>query len=407
MSIGRNEKCPCESGKKFKNCCIKDPNYIASELNNDIAKNIQMNFIDQYSKRFKINHSNRDLKEIVETRKGQFTPDEVERAKKIFDGNYQEEIEKEYIKNIINPFIETLPEKEKKIVKQVQIKILPTFEMNASAIKGPNGEFIIILHQQLITALGHYNEAQMICGQLKLSGANDQKIASFLVESHKEIIKCYKYKDYLPKFSQLPVILTRELYIASMEKSLIQELFLVAHEFAHIYLGHLSETEEKTIHFQGEENIQVEEYVKSQLQELEADALALKWIVNAFKKEKLTLLSNVANKNAPYYAVELFMFLHMIEVNTNRYANYNKNASLYKELTLSDISNRLIDITIELDKLVSDNLVGQNLKHPYASLRMLNVIAKTQSELDENEQKNLLEMLRDMLFYETFLVEQF
>jgi hypothetical protein len=31
-NIGRNEACPCGSGKKYKNCCARDPALIAAEL---------------------------------------------------------------------------------------------------------------------------------------------------------------------------------------------------------------------------------------------------------------------------------------------------------------------------------------------------------------------------------------
>ncbi|MEZ5563491.1 MAG: SEC-C metal-binding domain-containing protein [Gammaproteobacteria bacterium] len=31
-NIGRNEPCPCGSGKKYKNCCARDPAQIAAEL---------------------------------------------------------------------------------------------------------------------------------------------------------------------------------------------------------------------------------------------------------------------------------------------------------------------------------------------------------------------------------------
>ncbi len=31
-NIGRNETCPCGSGKKYKNCCARDPALIAAEL---------------------------------------------------------------------------------------------------------------------------------------------------------------------------------------------------------------------------------------------------------------------------------------------------------------------------------------------------------------------------------------
>lgn len=44
MSIGRNEKCPCNSGKKFKNCCINDPRYAATQVNNNIPRKYMSEF---------------------------------------------------------------------------------------------------------------------------------------------------------------------------------------------------------------------------------------------------------------------------------------------------------------------------------------------------------------------------
>lgn len=36
-NIGRNETCPCGSGKKYKNCCARDPALIAADSNADQA----------------------------------------------------------------------------------------------------------------------------------------------------------------------------------------------------------------------------------------------------------------------------------------------------------------------------------------------------------------------------------
>jgi hypothetical protein len=44
MSIGRNEKCPCGSGKKFKHCCINDPKYTATKVNNGIPRKYMSEF---------------------------------------------------------------------------------------------------------------------------------------------------------------------------------------------------------------------------------------------------------------------------------------------------------------------------------------------------------------------------
>lgn len=34
MKIGRNDKCPCGSGRKYKNCCLKKNTEVEKELNN-------------------------------------------------------------------------------------------------------------------------------------------------------------------------------------------------------------------------------------------------------------------------------------------------------------------------------------------------------------------------------------
>lgn len=44
MSIGRNEKCPCGSGNKFKTCCINDPKYTATQVNKDIPRKYMSEF---------------------------------------------------------------------------------------------------------------------------------------------------------------------------------------------------------------------------------------------------------------------------------------------------------------------------------------------------------------------------
>lgn len=41
-NIGRNETCPCGSGKKYKNCCARDPALIAAELSADDAQTLTL-----------------------------------------------------------------------------------------------------------------------------------------------------------------------------------------------------------------------------------------------------------------------------------------------------------------------------------------------------------------------------
>ena len=44
MNIGRNEKCPCGSGKKFKNCCINNPEYTKTQVNDGILRKYMSEF---------------------------------------------------------------------------------------------------------------------------------------------------------------------------------------------------------------------------------------------------------------------------------------------------------------------------------------------------------------------------
>lgn len=43
MKIGRNEPCPCGSGKKYKNCCFKKDNYLRN-LPNDALIRLKKEF---------------------------------------------------------------------------------------------------------------------------------------------------------------------------------------------------------------------------------------------------------------------------------------------------------------------------------------------------------------------------
>ncbi|MGE7843645.1 hypothetical protein ACQKNX_23050 [Lysinibacillus sp. NPDC093712] len=365
-------------------------------------------FIEQYSKNFIKNHTFLDVSDIVEYRKDQYTAEEIERAMKLAGGKTDfKKMNEEFIKTVIRPFIETLPEKEKMVLKDVQIEVLPTFEINASAVKGPDGKYVVVLHHQLLSALSNYNEAQFLSGLLMSSGTEKQLKQGFelLIDANKEIMKCYKYKKYLPTFSRLPAILPRDFYLKSLEKTLIQELFLVAHEYAHIYLGHLSETEKGPSNVQ-DDKFQAEQNVKRQRQELEADALALKWIINAFKKEKHTLIFGIPNQEAIFYAAEVFMFLHIIEVNTNGYPEITKNSSLNNPLTTPEVLKRLLDLSLQLDQIKSGQLADSKRKHPLASIRLLSVIAVTQELLEKSEGSRIMDMLKDMVFYETFLIKE-
>ena len=45
--IGRNKPCPCGSGKKYKNCCLKKDRYLKN-LSEDALKRLKGEFGNEY-----------------------------------------------------------------------------------------------------------------------------------------------------------------------------------------------------------------------------------------------------------------------------------------------------------------------------------------------------------------------
>ncbi|PGX12076.1 YecA family protein [Bacillus sp. AFS033286] len=60
MTIGRNEKCPCGSGEKFKKCCIDDPKYPGVKLNNGMSRKYMCEFaLHTYSSQVTVVYPNK------------------------------------------------------------------------------------------------------------------------------------------------------------------------------------------------------------------------------------------------------------------------------------------------------------------------------------------------------------
>lgn len=318
--------------------------------------------------------------------------------KKISKGSFIKSLEKIYNKHIAEHFLSTLPNEVKEKLKDVYIGILPTYKINACTFKGPNNKPIIILHSQLQAAISQYNEVQFIFG--KKFKINEEEACEFLYKSYSEISTCFLYSDFAPKMSLLPAILNTAEYNLMIQKTFLQELFIIAHEYAHIYLGHLDKIETKNLL---EDGTMINEYVKSQKMELEADLQAMKWILNCTKSNKLdnTLLYGIST--TPQLAIEVFMLFHMLEVNTNRYSNIISNSN--KKSELGYLAMRLADLGKQADDLLSNDIIHDNYEHPTALVRMFSIIAKTFDSFDETQKKFLMSMLKNALFYESFKFE--
>lgn len=67
MKIGRNDKCPCNSGRKYKKCCVGLPKVPIKKLNNDISRKYMTEFaLHTYSSNIAIS-SAKDLDKLDES----------------------------------------------------------------------------------------------------------------------------------------------------------------------------------------------------------------------------------------------------------------------------------------------------------------------------------------------------
>ncbi|ABS40570.1 hypothetical protein [Clostridium botulinum] len=335
-----------------------------------------------------------DLKDVLDYRRLQLdlSEDDSNRILKLLNNDNKLECwEDWYKKNIIQPFIKALPTEISLKLQKICFGLLPTYRANASALRSPNGDSIVIIHTQLFAIIHQYNESQFILGKLTSN-------LEYFMNSCKEIVKCFKYYKFLPKLSVLPAVLNAEELIISILKTCIQELFIILHEFAHIYLGHKATTKSTNL-FCLDGNTSVEEFVRTQKMELEADLQAIGWIIEVSKSQKLADNPIFRYLNIqPYFALEVFMLFHLLDINLGKYDEHMDNEP-------ESVGMRIVDIAKELDDLVSDDKVNNKSTHPKASVRFLHLVVEMLDKFNGEGQKFLQEMLINMVYFETFKVE--
>lgn len=340
------------------------------------------------------------IEDVLKYRKKQFNLNEKEinkLAKKFKNRSFLKYQEKMYNQRIAKPFIEALPDDVREKLKDVYIGILPTYKINASVLKGPNDKPIIILHSQLLTAISHYNETQLLYGK-KIKKSEKQAV-DFLVNSYSEISKCFVYSNYAPRMSMLPTKLNMQELSYAYQKTILQELFIIAHECAHVYLGHLNKIETKKLPF-SKKNTEIDEYIKRQKFELEADLQAIKWIVEISNNKKINNTLFFLLNETPYIAIEIFMLFHMLEVNKD--GNESIIPNIDRKLDIKEMLIRQVEVFKEVDDLISKDIINDINDHPKAIVRMVHAICNTVNLFDKKGQELLLGMLDDSVYYETF-----
>lgn len=304
-------------------------------------------------------------------------------------------------KFLLDPFLEILPNEVYVVLSNIHVGLLPTFLMNATALRTPDGEQLIVVHSHLFTALSQFNEAQLLVG--KLMHVKDGRIVGegvgLMEEIYKEIVNCFRLPNYALRMNKLPAVLPEDLYLFSLSKTFLQELFIILHEYAHIYLGHLDEVKEMSLNKSSIETPDISVYVRKQHMELEADLQAFRWLQIACKNPKMEgVLGGLTVM--PVLALETLLIMHMFEVNTD---SFYQDIQYSSETIVGRKLNRRYFDTIRVVKALSlKDDIAQIRQHPLALTRCMHVFTHIKDELSNSDRDFVQQMLYKMCAYETF-----
>lgn len=281
------------------------------------------------------------IEEILKLRSQQFNIN-IEDMRRILD-NYDifslEGQEKFYRDFLIDPFLHMLPAEVNIGLNNIYIGILPTFNPNAFAVQVPDDGPLIILHTELLAAVSYYNELQILAGKHFLKNEIEAGL-SLLKSGHQFVVDCFR-EDRPINYPILPPVLTEKELLTVQLKTLVNESFIIAHEFAHIYLGHLGKSGTGLMGIK-DKKVAVNIYNVDQQMELDADVQSVKW---------LAYLGNKDVKHGALFlpfsvgiAVEVLMLIHIVEVNLPRDINTSSHPSAITRLQhISDVCSSILN----------------------------------------------------------------
>jgi len=147
------------------------------------------------------------------------------------------------------------------------------------------------------------------------------KASQYLEEEYRFIVKYFTNLGKL-FFTHSKYEINEQIYFSIQINSLAQDIFVVAHEFAHIYAGHLNNTCTASLRGISKPKIEVDFYIKSQQQELEADRIAMSWILTMFEHPN-NPLSLLDSKTKRLYPLMIFNLFHLVDIHIKKDYEYS------------------------------------------------------------------------------------
>jgi hypothetical protein len=250
-------------------------------------------------------------------------------------------------KELADPFVATLPAADREVLSHVIIGLFPTHDPNAWALRTPEGADLVVLHYELLAVLGFYSELKQVVLRMD-QGANPEGTENLelLVKAASKGLRtdaadlgiATRYETspeaqriaeegiglIVDSFAGRELRTTPELPLDISERDLdvvflkacSGELFVLAHEFAHVALGHTAALQESTIEL-NTKRMMVKRFNWQQRQELEADAKAFAWIAGLRGRETSNPVLAFAGL-APSLCAEFLMLVHFVELGIGR-----------------------------------------------------------------------------------------
>jgi hypothetical protein len=224
---------------------------------------------------------------------------------------------------LLEPFVRTLPNDAQEALASIPLGVLPIRAVNAHVVRAPSGEPLILMNQALLNMVSYYMEVKM--GVAALYMKKEFEVANkYLNYSYAIILGNFEKlgSDY-PTPSQM-VRLSPEMFALAMMETLAVETFVIAHELAHVYAGHLEGSAVHEVEIGRQDRRSVQFYQLSRQQEYEADRLGWMWYQQAlpdlaFAEDLLTF--------APVAPLGVFVLLALVEKNFKNADAYSTHPS--------------------------------------------------------------------------------
>lgn len=221
----------------------------------------------------------------------------------------------------ILPFLKpSLPNEIQSRVDDIALAVLPTRSVNACAARSPSGEPFIIIDSGLPMMMSFYFEIKAVMFAL-MRAKGKEAVDKYVADAYRFVIRYYARGGNLPfPDPHTDVVVPQALMASALSMTVAVETFVLAHEFAHIYAGHLDNSVTTKHALPSSKSVDVDFYQMSWEQEYEADALGWDWYRTAWRNNPITAHYEVPE--AETIPLMLFEYIALIETNTEKHSPY-------------------------------------------------------------------------------------